>query len=126
MTSRCTATRSSRTCCCEFPEVQSVYCRTGRAEVAIDPMAIDQSDVYIFLRPPIRVAPEQDKEELVDEMRAKLHDRAPGAVYSFSQPIQMRTQEMMEAGIRSDIAVKIFGDDIDVLRQKADQIAAGA
>jgi cobalt-zinc-cadmium resistance protein CzcA len=107
----------------QFPEVQSVYSRTGRAEVAIDPMAIDQSDVYIFLRPRSEWPQSRTKEQLVDEMRAKLHDRAPGAIYSFSQPIQMRTQEMMQAGIRSDVAVKIFGDDIAVLRQKADEIA---
>ncbi len=108
----------------QFPEVESVYSRTGRAEVAIDPMAIDQSDVYIFLRPPSEWPNRRTKEELVEEMRKKLHERAPGAVYSFSQPIQMRTQEMMEAGIRSDVAVKIFGDDMDVLREKADEVAA--
>jgi heavy metal efflux system protein len=108
----------------QFPEVESVYSRTGRAEVAIDPMAIDQSDVYIFLRPPAQWNKARTKEELVDEMRRKLHEVAPGAIYSFSQPIQMRTQEMMEAGIRSDVAVKIFGDDMDVLSEKADEVAA--
>ena len=108
----------------EFPEVESVYSRTGRAEVAIDPMAIDQSDVYIFLKPPGLWPRRRTKEDLVEAMRARLHERAPGAAYSFSQPIQMRTQEMMEAGVRSDVAVKIFGDDMDVLRQKAGEVAA--
>jgi heavy metal efflux system protein len=107
----------------EFPEVESVYSRTGRAEVAVDPMAIDQSDVYIFLKPPDQWPRGRSKEELVEAMRAQLHDRAPGAAYSFSQPIQMRTQEMMEAGIRSDVAVKIFGDDMEVLRRKAAEVA---
>jgi heavy metal efflux system protein len=107
-----------------FPEVQSVYSRTGRAEVAIDPMAIDQSDVYIFLKPAGQWPVSRTKEDLVEEMRRRLHERAPGAAYSFSQPIQMRTQEMMESGIRSDVAVKIFGDDMDVLRQKAGEVAA--
>lgn len=107
-----------------FPEVENVYSRTGRAEVAIDPMAIDQSDVYIFLKSPDQWPQKRTKEELVEAMRQKLHERAPGAAYSFSQPIQMRTQEMMEAGIRSDVAVKIFGDDMDVLRQKAEDVAA--
>jgi cobalt-zinc-cadmium resistance protein CzcA len=107
----------------QFPEVETVYSRTGRAEVAVDPMAIDQSDVYIFLRPRSQWPKSRTKEELVEEMRMKLHERAPGAIYSFSQPIQMRTQEMMEAGIRSDVAVKIFGDDLDILREKADQVA---
>ena len=107
-----------------FPEVQSVYSRTGRAEIAIDPMAIDQSDVYIFLKDPSQWPKSRTKEDLVEEMRRKLHERAPGAAYSFSQPIQMRTQEMMEAGIRSDVAVKIYGDDMDVLRQKAAEVAS--
>ncbi|MBZ5582815.1 MAG: CusA/CzcA family heavy metal efflux RND transporter, partial [Acidobacteriia bacterium] len=108
----------------EFPEVEGVYSRTGRAEVAIDPMAIDQSDVYIFLKPPSQWPRSRTKEDLVEAMRRKLHERAPGAAYSFSQPIQMRTQEMMESGIRSDVAVKIFGDDLDVLGQKAGEVAA--
>jgi cobalt-zinc-cadmium resistance protein CzcA len=106
-----------------FPEVKNVYSRTGRAEVAVDPMAIDQSDVYIFLHPPARWPPPRTREELVEDMRRKLRERAPGAVYSFSQPIQMRTQEMMESGVRADVAVKIFGDDMDVLREKAAEVA---
>jgi cobalt-zinc-cadmium resistance protein CzcA len=80
--------------------------------------------VYIFLRPPSQWPKPRTKEDLVEEMRRRLHDRAPGAVYSFSQPIQMRTQEMMEAGVRSDVAVKIYGDDLTVLKEKADKVAA--
>lgn len=57
-------------------------------------------------------------------MKAKLEGHAPGAGYSFSQPIQMRMQELMEAGVRSDIAVKLYGEDLNILRQKADQVAA--
>jgi len=108
----------------EFPEVQTVYCRTGRPEVATDPMAIDQSDVYAFLKPPSEWPRPRTKDDLIAAMKAKLERHAPGAGYSFSQPIQMRMQELMEAGIRSDIAIKIFGGDLNVLRQKADQIAS--
>ena len=108
----------------EFPEVQSVYCRTGRPEVATDPMAIDQSDVYVFLKPAAEWPRKRSKDDLISAMKAKLEEHAPGAGYSFSQPIQMRMQELMESGVRSDIAVKLYGDDLNILRQKADQIAA--
>ncbi|MGC4050183.1 MAG: CusA/CzcA family heavy metal efflux RND transporter [Paludibaculum sp.] len=108
----------------EFPEVQTVYCRTGRPEVATDPMAIDQSDVYVFLKPASDWPGRRTKEDLISSMKSKLEEHAPGAGYSFSQPIQMRMQELMEAGVRSDIAVKLYGDDLNILRQKADQIAS--
>jgi cobalt-zinc-cadmium resistance protein CzcA len=108
----------------EFPEVQTVYCRTGRPEIATDPMAIDQSDVYVFLKPASEWPHPRSKDDLVSAMKAKLEQHAPGAGYSFSQPIQMRMQELMEAGVRSDIAAKLYGDDLNILRQKADQIAA--
>ncbi len=108
----------------EFPEVQTVYCRTGRPEVATDPMAIDQSDVYVFLRPISEWPRQRSKDDLVAEMKAKLEEHAPGAGYSFAQPIEMRMQELMEAGVRSDVAVKLYGDDLNILRRKADQIAA--
>jgi cobalt-zinc-cadmium resistance protein CzcA len=107
-----------------FPEVQTVVSRTGRPEVATDPMAIDQSDVYIMLKPESEWPAPKTKEDLVAEMKARLEEEAPGAAYSFSQPIQMRMQELMEAGLRSDIAVKVFGDNLTVLRQKAEEIAA--
>lgn len=108
----------------EFPEVQTVYCRTGRPEVATDPMAIDQSDVYVFLKPVSQWPHKRTKDDLIGTMKAKLQEHAPGAGYSFSQPIQMRMQELMEAGVRSDIAVKLYGEDLNILRQKADQVAA--
>lgn len=107
----------------EFPEVRTVYCRTGRPEVATDPMAIDQSDVYVFLKPVAQWPRTRTKDDLIAAMKARLEEHAPGAGYSFSQPIQMRMQELMEAGVRSDIAIKIYGDDLDILRQKAEQIA---
>jgi cobalt-zinc-cadmium resistance protein CzcA len=108
----------------EFPEVSSVYCRTGRPEVATDPMGIEQSDVYIMLKPPSEWPQKRTKAELVAAMKARLEEDAPGAAYSFSQPIQMRMQELTEAGLRSDIAAKLYGDDLDVLREKAERIAS--
>jgi cobalt-zinc-cadmium resistance protein CzcA len=108
----------------EFPEVQNVFSRTGRPEVATDPMALDQSDVYVMLRPRSAWPKPRTKPDLIEAMRKRLLQEAPGAAYSFSQPIQMRMQELTEAGLRSDIAIKLFGDDLKVLKQKADEIAA--
>jgi cobalt-zinc-cadmium resistance protein CzcA len=108
----------------EFPEVQTVFCRTGSPEVATDPMALDQSDVYVMLKPLSEWPHKRSKDDLITAMKARLSTEAPGASYSFSQPIQMRMQELMEAGVRSDIAVKLYGEDLTVLRQKANQIAA--
>jgi len=107
----------------QFPEVDRVFSRTGRAEVAVDPMAIDQSDVFVFLKPPSEWPRRRTKDELVGAMKQALEREAPGAGYSFLQPIQMRMQELMEAGVRSDIAIKLFGDDLKVLRETAEQIA---
>ncbi len=107
-----------------FPEVERVVSRTGRPEVATDPMAIDQSDVYVSLKPVSQWPKPRSKEELVQAMKEALEKEAPGAGYSFSQPIQMRTAELMEAGIRSDIAVKVYGDDLETLRRVSEQIAS--
>lgn len=106
-----------------FPEVERVVSRTGRPEVATDPMAIDQSDVYVYLKPRDQWPVRRTKEDLIAAMKAALQKEAPGAAYVFSQPIQMRTSELMEAGVRSDIAVKLYGPDLDVLREKAERIA---
>ena len=106
-----------------FPEVQTVVSRTGRPEVATDPMALDQSDVYIMLKPVSEWPEPKTKDELIAEMKARLEEEAPGAAYSFTQPIQMRMQELMEAGVRSDVAIKLFGDDLNTLRENAGKIA---
>jgi cobalt-zinc-cadmium resistance protein CzcA len=108
----------------EFPEVANAFSRTGRPEVATDPMALDQSDVYVMLKSRSERAKPRTKAALLEAMRRRLVEEAPGAAYSFSQPIQMRMQELTEAGLRSDVAVKVFGEDLNVLKQKADEIAA--
>ena len=108
----------------EFPEVSTAFSRTGSPEVATDPMAIDQSDIYVMLKPTDQWPKKRSKDELIAAMKKRLQEEAPGTVYSFTQPIQMRMQELMEGGSRSDVAIKLFGDDLNILRQKADQIAA--
>ena len=107
-----------------FPEVDTVVSRTGRPEVATDPMALDQSDVYVMLKPQSQWPAGRTKEQLIGAMKARLEEEAPGAAYSFSQPIQMRMQELMEAGVRSDIAAKLYGNDMRILSQKSEEAAA--
>jgi len=108
----------------EFPEVTRVVSRTGSPEVATDPMAIDQSDVYVTLKPTEEWSGKRSKADLIAAMKKRLEEEAPGASYSFSQPIQMRMQELLEGGSRSDLAIKLYGDDLTVLKERADQIAA--
>jgi len=105
-----------------FPEVTEVISKTGRAEVATDPMSVDLSDVLVTLKPPAEWKTAHSREELVGIMAAALEENVPDAVVSFSQPIELRVSELI-AGVRSDIAIKLFGDDLDVLKQTADRIA---
>ncbi len=107
-----------------FPEVETAVSRTGRPEVATDPMAIDQSDIYVMLKPKSQWPLKQTKEQLIEAMREALNREAPGPAYSFSQPIEMRMRELMEVGVRSDVAVKLYGEDLDLLRERAQQIEA--
>jgi heavy metal efflux system protein len=106
----------------EFPEVVTVVSRTGRPEIATDPMGVEVSDTYLILRPR-ETWRFPDKDALIEALDAELVARVPGAVFSYSQPIELRVAELI-SGVRSDIAVKVFGDDIDLMKQKADQIAA--
>ena len=107
----------------QFPEVTKVVSKTGRAEVATDPMSIDFSDLYIGLKPPSEWTTAKTREELVEKMSKALEQQVPQASISFSQPIELRVAELI-AGVRSDVAVKLFGDDLDVLKRTADQIGA--
>ncbi len=104
-----------------FPEVTSVVSRTGRADIASDPMGPNATDVFVGLAPreTWRV---WSKEELVEQMREKLAP-LPGVNVSFTQPIAMRVDELV-SGVKSDVAVKIFGDDLEVLARTGAQVAA--
>ncbi|HEY9758773.1 MAG TPA: CusA/CzcA family heavy metal efflux RND transporter [Oculatellaceae cyanobacterium] len=105
-----------------FPEVTKVVSKIGRAEVATDPMGVDTVDVYVALKPPEQWTSAKTREELVDKMSKALEQNVPQAVFSFSQPVELRTAELI-AGVRSDIAVKIFGDDLDKLRETAEKVS---
>lgn len=101
-----------------LPEITTVVCRTGRPDLATDPMGVYQTDVYVMLKPQEVWPPGITKERLVDQLRKILNEQVPGANFSFTQLIAMRVDELV-SGVRSDVAVKIFGDDLDVLTEKA-------
>lgn len=105
----------------EFPEVRTVVSKTGRAEVATDPMGVEISDVYVALKPPDQWTSVKTREELIEKMSKRLETEVPQGVFSFSQPIQLRVAELI-SGVRSDVAIKLYGDDLDVLKQKGDEI----
>jgi heavy metal efflux system protein len=101
-----------------FPdEVRHVWTRTGTAEVATDPMGIELSDIYVMLHPRGRWTKARTQDDLVEAMNAAISG-LPGMRVVFTQPIEMRLNEMI-AGIRTDVGVKIFGDDLEVLRETA-------
>ncbi len=106
----------------KFPEVTKVISKTGRAEVATDPMGVDLSDVYVELKPHEQWTSARTREELVEKMSQALENGMPEANFSFSQPIELRVSELI-SGVRSDVAIKLFGDDLDQLKKTADQIA---
>lgn len=105
-----------------FPEVTKVVTKIGRAEVATDPMGVDTGDMYVGLKPIGEWISASSREELVDKMADALNEKVPQALFSFSQPVELRTAELI-AGVRSDIAIKLFGDDLDKLRLTAEKIS---
>ena len=105
-----------------FPEVVKVVTRTGSPEVATDVMGIEMSDVFVILTPQPEWTTARTRDALIMKMQAAIGHAVPGVGVSFTQPIEMRFNELI-GGSRSDLAVKLFGDDLDVLRQKADAIA---
>jgi len=105
----------------KFPdEVEHIWTRTGTPEVATDPMGIEVSDVFVALRPREGWKRARTQGELVEAMNAELSD-LPGQRVSFTQPIEMRLNELV-SGVRSDLGVKLFGDDLDLLKAKAREI----
>lgn len=107
----------------KLPEVKEVFARTGTAEVATDPMPQSNSDNYIMLKPRKEWPdPAKPKAAVVAEIQAAAED-VPGNAYGFSQPIQQRMNELI-SGVRSDVAVKIFGDNLDELIQAAGRVQA--
>jgi len=104
----------------KYPEVETVVSETGRAEIATDPMGQESSDVLVMLKPKKSWQTAKTKEGLIKRMEEDL-EKIPGMRYSFSQPIELRVSELI-AGVRSDIAIKLFGEDFEVLKSKAEDI----
>ncbi len=106
----------------EFPdEIATVVSKTGRGEIATDPMGVEMSDVFVMLTPRDQWRM-SDKQALIEEMEEVLYEGIPGAAFGFSQPIELRVSELI-AGVRSDVAIKIFGDDLDQLLELGNGIA---
>ena len=105
----------------QFPEVTSVISRTGVAEIPTDPMGVETSDVYVMLKDRSEWTTAQTQEGLVAAMDEKLQAEVPGNVFSYSQPIELRVQELI-AGVRSDLAVTLFGEDLDELARVGAEI----
>lgn len=107
----------------QFPEIERVFARTGSAEIATDPMPPNVSDGYIMLKPQEQWSePKKTRDELLAAIQATL-EKQPGNIYEFSQPIQLRFNELI-SGVRSDVAIKVFGDDMNTMNDTATQIAS--
>lgn len=103
----------------QVPEVVGIYSRVGSDELGLDPMGLNQTDNFLLLKPKAEWRM-QTKDALIDELR-KVMAELPGLEYSFTQPIDMRVNEMI-LGVRGDLAIKIFGPDLHQLNEKAQQI----
>ena len=104
-----------------FPEVEQVVSRIGAAEVPTDPMSMEESDVIVKLKPKSEWVSASGKDELADKIKAAIEKQIPNMDIEFTQPIEMRFNELI-SGTRSDVAVKIFGEDLEVLARKAIEI----
>ena len=106
----------------EFPrEIETVVSKTGRPEIATDPMGMEMSDVFVMLRPREEWRFDS-KHDLVEAMERIVERDVPGAAFGFSQPIELRVSELI-AGVRSDVAIQVYGEDLDELRRLGDAIA---
>ncbi|KAF2408261.1 cobalt-zinc-cadmium resistance protein CzcA [Pseudomonas antarctica] len=111
-----------KTLMAQVPEIERVFARTGTAEIASDPMPPNISDSYVMLKPKEQWPdPKKSREALIEDIQ-RASAIVPGSAYELSQPIQLRFNELI-SGVRSDVAVKVFGDDMAVLNKTAGEIA---
>ncbi|MFC3813239.1 CusA/CzcA family heavy metal efflux RND transporter [Lacihabitans lacunae] len=103
-----------------FPEVEQVVSRIGAAELPTDPMSMEESDVIIKLKPKEEWVSAESKDELADKFKEALSE-IPGVDFEFTQPIEMRFNELI-TGVRADLAIKVFGEDLDIIYKKAVEI----
>ncbi len=105
----------------KFGEVQTVFCKTGRPEIANDVMGVHQTDVWVLLKPQHEWPRPKPRDQLIEEMSQVLNSQVPGVMFGFTQPIEMRVDELV-AGVKADVAVLLYGDDLEILGTKAKQI----
>ena len=105
----------------EFPEVKTVYCKTGRPEIANDVMGVHQTDVWVMLHPHEKWPAHKTREQLIEQMSQQLTSRVAGVAFGFTQPIEMRVDELV-AGVKADVAVLLYGDSIELLGRKGKEI----
>ncbi|MBV8610385.1 MAG: efflux RND transporter permease subunit [Singulisphaera sp.] len=118
------ATRLERALRDAFPdEVRAVISRIGRPEIGLEAAGVNLTDTWVLVNEPGAWTRVRSKDELIDAIDATCKRVIPGTSYSFSQPIELRINEML-SGVRADLGIGIFGEDFDVLQQKADAIAA--
>ena len=116
-------TEIEKTLLAEFPEeVRSVISKTGRAEIATDPMGVEMSDIFVMLKPKHQWR-YGSKNELIAAMKEVLEKAIPANNFSFTQPIELRVQELL-SGVLSDIGISLYGDDLKTLKQIGDRIAS--
>lgn len=105
----------------KFSEIATIVSKSGRAEIAEDPMGPEQTDMFIMLKPYSTWPKKKSKAQLVEEIREEMLTM-PGLKPAFSQPIALRVNELI-SGVKSDVAIKIFGEDLEKLKEIAEQIA---
>jgi len=115
--------KSSKVILDNFPEVKEVVGKIGNSEIPIDPMPIEAMDLIIVLKDKAEWTSASSREELADKIAAKLHQTMPGVTYGFQQPIQMRFNELI-TGARQDVVIKIYGEDLSLLADYAEQIGS--
>lgn len=103
-----------------FPEVESIISRIGVADVPTDPMPMDIADVFVILKPSSEWVSASSKEELIEKIKTKV-SIISGINFEFTQPIEMRFNELI-TGVREDIAIKLYGDDLNILTEKAEEM----
>ena len=117
-----TFTKAEKILKAKFPEIKQIVTRIGSAEIPTDPMPIERGDMMISMKPKEEWTSAESREEMQEAMEEALSS-LPGINKEVTQPMQMRFNELM-TGIRQDVAIKIFGEDLDVLKAKGDEVAA--
>jgi cobalt-zinc-cadmium resistance protein CzcA len=107
----------------KYPEVRTVFCKTGRPEIANDIMGVHQTDVWVMLHPKEQWAAGVTRDNLIERFSKELEASVPGAVFGFTQPIEMRVDELV-AGVKADVAVLVYGDDLSELSRIAKEVAS--